>query len=90
MQRNTVYLYPETALHTRISGGISTHHQEHTLLYLQYLVFVNPLLLPAAIRSLERLKKYVMLLCAFVGFDIISKRVESCNHIQDASSSSDD
>jgi hypothetical protein len=29
----------KTALH--ISGGISTHHQEHTQLYLQYLVLVN-------------------------------------------------
>jgi len=26
MQRNTVYLYLETALH--VSGGTSTHHQE--------------------------------------------------------------
>ena len=47
MQRYTVYLYLETALH--VSGGISTHHQEHTQLYLQYLVLVRPLLLPAAI-----------------------------------------
>jgi len=37
----------ETALH--ISGGVSTHHQEHTQLYLQYLVLVKPLLLPTAI-----------------------------------------
>ena len=37
----------KTALH--VSGGISTHHQEHTQLYLQYLVLVNPLLLPAAV-----------------------------------------
>jgi len=29
----------KTALH--VSGGISTHHQEHTQLYLQYLVLVN-------------------------------------------------
>jgi len=27
MQRYTVYLYLETALH--VSGGTSTHHQEH-------------------------------------------------------------
>ena len=47
MQRYTVYLYLETALH--VSGGISTHHQEHTQLYLQHLVLVKPLLLPAAI-----------------------------------------
>jgi hypothetical protein len=47
MQRYTVYLYLETALH--ISGGISTHHQERMQLYLQHLVFVTPLLLSAAI-----------------------------------------
>jgi len=39
-------LYPETALH--VSGGTSTHHQERIQLYLQHLVFVTPLLLPAA------------------------------------------
>ena len=37
----------KTALH--VSGGISIHHQEHTQPYLQFLVFVKPLLLPAAI-----------------------------------------
>ena len=37
----------KTALH--ISGGISNYHQEHTQLYLQYLVLVKPLLLHAAI-----------------------------------------
>ena len=47
MQRYTVYLYLETALH--VLGGISTHHQEHTQLYLQYQVLVKLLLLPAAI-----------------------------------------
>jgi hypothetical protein len=47
MQRYTVYLYLETALH--VSGGSSTHHQERTELYLQHLVFVRPLLLPATI-----------------------------------------
>ena len=52
MQRYTVYLYQETALH--VSGGISTHHQEHTQLYLQHLVLVKPLLLPAVI--VEELK----------------------------------
>jgi hypothetical protein len=40
-------LYPETALH--VSGGKTTHHQERKQLYLQHLVFVTPLLLPAAI-----------------------------------------
>jgi hypothetical protein len=47
MQRHTVYLYLETALH--VSGGTSTHHQERIHLYLQHLVFVTPLLLSAAI-----------------------------------------
>jgi hypothetical protein len=47
MQRYTVYLYLETALH--VSGGTSTHHQERLQLYLQNLVFVTPLLLSATI-----------------------------------------
>jgi hypothetical protein len=47
MQRYTVYLYLEIALH--VSGGISTHHQERIQLYLQHLVFITPLLLSAAI-----------------------------------------
>jgi hypothetical protein len=47
MQRYTVYLYLETALH--VSGGISTHHQERIQLYVQHLVFVTLLLLSAAI-----------------------------------------
>ena len=54
MQRYTVYLYLETAVH--VSGGTSTHHQERIQLYLlQHLVFVTPLLLSAAIvEELER------------------------------------
>jgi hypothetical protein len=47
MQRYTVYLYLETALH--VLGGNSTHYQEHIQLYLQHLIFVTPLLLSAAI-----------------------------------------
>ena len=47
MQLYTVYLYLETAVH--VSVGTSTHHQERIQLYLQHLVFVIPLLLPAAI-----------------------------------------
>jgi hypothetical protein len=47
MQRYTVYLYLETALH--VSGVTSTHHQESIQLYPQHPVFVTPLLLPAAI-----------------------------------------
>jgi len=41
-------LYLETALH--VSGGTSTHHQERKL-YLQHLIFVTPLLLPAVIAA---------------------------------------
>ena len=44
--------YLETALH--VSGGTITHHQKLKQLYLQHLVFVTPLLLPAAI--VEELK----------------------------------
>jgi hypothetical protein len=40
MQRYTVYLYLETAVH--VSAGTSNHHQERIRLYLQYLVFVTP------------------------------------------------
>jgi len=47
MQRYTVYLYLENALH--VSGVTSTHHQERIQLYLQHLVFVTPLLLSATI-----------------------------------------
>jgi hypothetical protein len=48
MQRYTIYLYLETALH--VSGGTSTHNRERIQLYLQHLVFVTTsLLLSAAI-----------------------------------------
>jgi hypothetical protein len=49
MQRYTVYLYLETAL--RVSGGTSTYHQERIQPYLEHLVFVTPLLLPAAVAA---------------------------------------
>src|SRR5215475_7421711 len=55
MQRYTVHLYLETALH--VSGGTSTHQQERIQLYSQHLVFVTPLLLTAAIvEELEPLR----------------------------------
>ena len=44
MQKYTVYLYLQTAVH--VSGGISTHHQEFISLYLQHLALLRPLLLP--------------------------------------------
>jgi len=47
MQRYTVYLYLETALH--VSGGTITHHEERKQMYLQLLLFVTPLLLSTAI-----------------------------------------
>ena len=40
MQFYTVYLFMKTALH--VSGGISTHHQEHIQLYLQHVALVKP------------------------------------------------
>jgi len=44
-----VYFHLETALY--ISGGTITHHQKRKQLYLQHLVLVTPLLLPAAIAA---------------------------------------
>jgi hypothetical protein len=44
--------YLETAVH--VLGGTITHHQERKQLYLQNLIFVTRLLLPAAI--VEELK----------------------------------
>ena len=41
--------YLETAIH--VSGGTTTHHQEHKQLYLLHLVFVTPLLLSAVIAA---------------------------------------
>jgi hypothetical protein len=41
--------YLETALH--VSGGTITHHQERKQLHLQHLVFVIPLLVPAAMAA---------------------------------------
>jgi len=51
MQSYTVYLYLETALH--VSGVTSTHHRDRKQLYLQHLVFVTPLLPPAAIEYIS-------------------------------------
>ena len=42
-----ILFYLETALH--VSGGTTTYHQERKQLYLQHLIFVTPLLLPAAV-----------------------------------------
>jgi hypothetical protein len=39
MQRYTVYLYLETAVH--VSGGNSTHHEERIQLYLQHLAYAT-------------------------------------------------
>jgi hypothetical protein len=40
LQRHTIYLYLETALH--VSGSTSTHHQERTQLYLQQVGSCRP------------------------------------------------
>jgi len=47
MQRYTVYLYLETALH--VSDNSFTHRQERIQLYLHHLLFVKPLLLSVAV-----------------------------------------
>jgi len=47
MQLYTVYLYLETALN--VSGVTSTHRQKRIQLYLQHLVFIRQLVLPATI-----------------------------------------
>ena len=60
MQLYTIYLYLETALY--VSGVTSTHHQERIQLYLQHLVFVTPLLLPAAIMEFQLLELYALLM----------------------------
>jgi len=53
MQRYTVYLYLETALH--VSGDTPTNHHERIQLYLQHLVLVTPLLLAGtAVPTLPR------------------------------------
>jgi hypothetical protein len=59
MQRYTVHLYLEIALH--VSGGTFTYHQERIQLYLQHVVFVTPLLLSAAIswKSWNRFERAV-------------------------------
>ena len=62
--------YLGTALH--ISGGTTTHHQERKQLYLQHLVFVTPLLLPAA--TVEELELVPPETCRSV-----SKQNKLCN-----------
>jgi hypothetical protein len=52
--------YLETALH--VSGGTSTHYQERKQLYLQRLVFVTPLLLPAATAASSNLGEHYQIL----------------------------
>jgi len=48
--------YLEIALH--VAGGTTIHHQECKQLYLQHLVFVTLLLLPAAIAERSRCCRY--------------------------------
>ena len=45
--------YLETALY--VAGGTTTHYQKRKQMYLQHLVFVTPLLLPAAIVEVFKL-----------------------------------
>ena len=54
-----IYIQQDVTLHSlfhlktalNVSGGTSTHHQERKQLYLQHLIFVTPLLLPAAMAA---------------------------------------
>ena len=58
-QNTLIYIQQDSTLHSlfylgtvlHVSGGTITHHQERKQLYLQQLVFVTPLLLPAAIAN---------------------------------------
>ena len=52
--------YLETAL--RVSGGTTTHHQERKQLYLQDLVLVTQLLLPAAMCNVASCCIYIRIL----------------------------
>jgi len=56
--------YPETALH--VSGGTTTHHQARKQLYLQHLVFVMPLLLPATMRQVAVMAWQIPVLSIFL------------------------
>ena len=77
MQRYTVYLCLETAIH--VSVGISTHHQEHTQLYVQHLVLVKPLLLPAAIvEELELIYVWKLLYMFRLVSPLIIKSTHNC------------
>jgi hypothetical protein len=58
MQRYTVYLYLEAALH--VSGGTSTHHQERIQMYLQHLVFVTPMHGPISLKYPNNISKWQM------------------------------
>jgi hypothetical protein len=53
--------YLETDLH--VSSGTTTHYQERIQLYLQHMVFVRPLLLPAAIASYSYSYSYNKMQC---------------------------
>jgi len=54
-----IYIQQDATLHSlfyletdlRVSSGTTTHYQERKQLYLQHLVFVTPLVLPAAIAA---------------------------------------
>ena len=76
MHRNNILIYIQqdatlhslfylgTALH--VSGGTATHHQEHKQLYLQHLVFVTPLLLPATTTHYQERKQLYLQHLVFV------------------------
>jgi hypothetical protein len=62
MQRYTVYLYLETALH--VSGGTSTHHQERNCTYSVWYFSRRYCYLPLSWKSWNRFE------CAVGGFGV--------------------
>jgi hypothetical protein len=59
VRRKNILTHPDATLHSliylgtaqHVSGGNTTHHQECKQLYLQHLLFVTPLLPPAALAA---------------------------------------
>jgi hypothetical protein len=63
MQRYTVYLYLETALH--VSGGTCTHHQERIQLYL-HLIYLSMIFKQQFCKSDITTSSRLQLLCGLI------------------------
>jgi hypothetical protein len=82
--------YLETALH--VSDGTITHHQERIQLYLQHLVFITPLLLPADVveelelpHHQERIQLYLQYLVFVTPLLLSAAIVEELEIFRDSS-----